>query len=74
MRSAMIAAIASLATLSAAFAQTDQAAPSQYPQANRQAPAREPGITTQQETTIPYHPCTEAYGWVNGRLRCNNRY
>ena len=31
-----------------------------------------PGITAEQERAIPYHPCVEAYGWVNGRLRCSN--
>jgi hypothetical protein len=33
-----------------------------------------PGISPQQQAKIPYIPCTEAVGWVNGRLRCNNRY
>ena len=33
-----------------------------------------PGISPQQQAAIPYHPCVEALGWVNGRLRCDNRY
>jgi hypothetical protein len=32
-----------------------------------------PGISPQQQAAIPYHPCVEALGWVNGRLRCDNR-
>lgn len=32
----------------------------------------QPGLTIQQENAVPYHPCREALGWVNGRLRCNN--
>jgi hypothetical protein len=31
-----------------------------------------PGITVVQQNAIPYHPCTQAVGWVNGRLRCSN--
>lgn len=31
-----------------------------------------PGITVEQQRAVPYHPCREALGWVNGRLRCNN--
>jgi hypothetical protein len=31
-----------------------------------------PGITAEQHRAVPYHPCREALGWVNGRLRCNN--
>jgi hypothetical protein len=34
---------------------------------------QEPGISPQQQAKIPYHPCVEALGWVNGRLRCDNR-
>jgi hypothetical protein len=30
------------------------------------------GLTVEQENAIPYRPCMEAYGWVNGRLRCGN--
>jgi hypothetical protein len=31
-----------------------------------------PGITVEEESAIPYRPCTEALRWVNGRLRCYN--
>jgi hypothetical protein len=30
------------------------------------------GLTAEQENAIPYHPCVEALGWVNGRLSCRN--
>jgi len=30
------------------------------------------GLTAEQEGKIPYHPCKEALGWVNGRLQCRN--
>jgi len=33
-----------------------------------------PGISPQQEAAIPYTPCVQPMGWVNGRLRCDNRY
>jgi hypothetical protein len=34
----------------------------------------QPGISPQQEAAMPYHPCVQALGWVNRRLRCDNRY
>ena len=30
------------------------------------------GFNLEQENAIPYRPCIEATGWVNGHLRCNN--
>jgi len=27
------------------------------------------GLTVEQENAIPYHPCTEVLGWVNGHIR-----
>ena len=33
-----------------------------------------PGISAEQEIAIPYTPCVQPMGWVNGRLRCDNRY
>jgi hypothetical protein len=30
------------------------------------------GITVEQENAIPYRPCTEVLGWVNGHLSCRN--
>jgi hypothetical protein len=30
------------------------------------------GLTVEQEDAIPYRPCTEALGWVNGHLSCRN--
>jgi hypothetical protein len=77
MRSALIAALPALAALAmisvAATAQTDQrdANPS-YGPANHAATSDGTGLTAQQENEIPYHPCTEAIGWENGRLRCRN--
>jgi hypothetical protein len=35
--------------------------------------AKLPGITAEQESAIPYRPCTIARGWVNGHLRCYNK-
>jgi hypothetical protein len=30
------------------------------------------GLTVEQENAIPYRPCTEVLGWVNGHLSCRN--
>jgi hypothetical protein len=30
------------------------------------------GITVEQENAIPFRPCTEVLGWVNGHLNCRN--
>jgi hypothetical protein len=30
------------------------------------------GVTVEQENAIPYRPCTEVLGWVNGHLSCRN--
>jgi hypothetical protein len=33
------------------------------------------GPTLEQHTAIPYHPCRDpSPKWLNGRLRCDNRY
>ena len=30
------------------------------------------GVTVEQENAIPYRPCTEVLGWVNGHVSCRN--
>jgi hypothetical protein len=30
------------------------------------------GLTVEQENAIPYRPCMEVLGWVNGHLSCRN--
>jgi hypothetical protein len=30
------------------------------------------GITVEQENAIPYRPCIEVLGWVNGHVSCRN--
>jgi hypothetical protein len=30
------------------------------------------GLTVDQENAIPYRPCTEVLGWVNGHIVCRN--
>ncbi len=83
MRSVMIAALSALAavaTISVACAQNDQKAsrppraPTTSDKPSDATVGNNPGITVQQETAIPYTACREAQGWVNGRLRCDNRY
>jgi hypothetical protein len=76
-----------LASVSVGYAQTDQSQPSSTmrnpapggvtgnPPAQRQEiipnfPSAEQQI--KQENAVPYQPCVEALGWVNGRLRCRN--
>jgi hypothetical protein len=80
MRSTIIAALSALATLAMAsivYAQDDQGSSGQSRMTTKQTPTvsdkANGGLTTEQENAIPYHPCMEAYGWVDGRLRCENR-
>jgi hypothetical protein len=76
MRSAIIAASSALATLamvSTVSAQNDQGASGQSRVTTNQTPTvsdNASGLTVEQENTIPYRPCMEAYGSINGRLRC----
>lgn len=83
MRSAIIAALSVLATLAimpvVATAQIDQrvANPSYEPANHAPMVGNEnssdgTALTPEQEDKIPYHPCKEAVGWVNGRLQCRN--
>jgi hypothetical protein len=30
------------------------------------------GLTVEQENAIPYRPCAEVLGWVNGHVSCRN--
>jgi hypothetical protein len=77
MRSSLVAplsALAFLAIASAAIAEgsketTDS---SRTTSSGTTATDNVPGITVEQQRAVPYHPCREALGWVNGRLRCNN--
>jgi hypothetical protein len=64
MRSMIFAALVAATTISVASAENDK---------DVTDPDKTPGISPQQQAKIPYIPCTEAVGWVNGRLRCNNR-
>ena len=78
MRSMIFAALVAATTISVASAE-DVSTPSPPPTPPQVvAPVKTtdqtPGISVQQQAAIPYHPCVEALGWVNGRLRCNNRY
>lgn len=83
MRSLLIAALSAtafVAMASAAIAEMDQftrdpAGVGQGASPKHASPnsgENVPGITAEQESVIPYHPCVEANDWVNGRLRCNN--
>ena len=80
MRSMIFAALVAATTISVASAEDlstqapPQAPPPKAPQAVAPVTADQtPGISPQQQAKIPYHPCVEALGWVNGRLRCDNR-
>jgi hypothetical protein len=83
MRSAIISAVSALAALAmmsvVATAQIDQSvANPSYEPANHAPMVGDKnssdgtGLNAEQEGKIPYHPCTEALGWVNGRLQCRN--
>jgi hypothetical protein len=79
MRSMIFAALVAATTISVASAEDlSTQAPPPSPPASRSPTTvtgdKLPGISPQQEAAIRYHPCTQAVGWANGRLRCNNRY
>jgi hypothetical protein len=79
MRTSIIAALtasAVLAMTSVVSAQTAQQSPatSNEPANHSSKTPDVEGITQAQEDAIPYHPCTIALGWVNGRLQCRNDY
>jgi hypothetical protein len=72
-------ALVTLATVSIAVAADRKDTKKQSSESTNSIPAtgstygeNEPGITIQQENAVPYRPCREALGWVNGRLRCSN--
>jgi hypothetical protein len=46
--------------------------PIQSPPADNENGSDGNGITVEQENAIPYRPCTEVLGWVNGHLSCRN--
>jgi hypothetical protein len=79
MRSAIIAALATLAMVSVASAQNDQRVsdPSYVGTIHSPMMPDEDGsnaksLTVEQENAIPYRPCMEPLGWTNGHLRCRN--
>ena len=77
----VLAAAATLATVSTIFAQNDQRVPgatTKAPAATKNA-AKDaatgdvPGlITSEQQKAVPYRACINARGWVNGRLLCDD--
>ena len=76
MRSSIIAASTASAVLamtsivSAQIAQ--QSSDTSDAAANRSNSPDAYGMTAAQEDAIPYHACSIAVGWVNGRLVCRN--
>jgi hypothetical protein len=75
MRSAIIAAMSALAALamvSVASAQYGKPVRSDAPTVRHDNNSDADRLSVEQEDAIPYHPCTEALGWVNGHLVCRN--
>jgi hypothetical protein len=75
MRFTIIAALSALATLAMASivcAKDDQGASGPTKQTPTVSDNAHGGPTVEQEKAIPYRPCMEARGWVNGHLRCHN--
>ena len=76
MRSSITAALtawAVLAMTSVVSAQTaQQNSDTSNAATNRSNTPDAYGITAEQENAIPYHACSIAIGWVNGRLQCRN--
>lgn len=74
-----LAAAATLATVSIAFAQNDQhvsdrpRATTNAHAATKDAAAKDPATNDmEQQKAVPYRACTDARGWVNGRLLCGD--
>jgi hypothetical protein len=79
MRLVLIATLSAVATLTAtsiasAADNKDTKAPSRETPTTVPTDAPYGGPTPKQHAAIPYRPCREALGWVNGRLHCDNRY
>ena len=75
MRSIIFAALVAATTISVASAGgVSTPSPPPPPVTTDNVIAKPQGISPQQEIAIPYIPCIKAVGWVNGRLRCDNRY
>jgi hypothetical protein len=75
MRSSITAALtasAVLAMTSIVSAQTTQQSSDTSNAAANRANNPDYGMTAAQEDAIPYHACSNAVGWVNGRLVCRN--
>ena len=76
MRSAIIAALSALAALAmvSAASATDPSSVhiNHAPTVSDKDSPDVNGLTAEQENAIPYRPCMDAAGWVNGRLRCRN--
>jgi hypothetical protein len=79
MRTVLIATMSALGTLAAIpIALAADNKPVKAPQpvvtatgAQRDAPYG--GLTREEHIAIPYQPCIDAKGWVNGKLVCDNR-
>jgi hypothetical protein len=80
MRTALIATMSALATLAAisiALAADNKVVKAPQPDVTPTgAPPDAPygGLTPKEHVAIPYQPCINAKGWVNGKLVCDNRY
>jgi hypothetical protein len=68
--------VATLTAISIALAADNKVVKAPQPDvkatgAQRDAPYG--GLTREEHIAIPYHPCIEPKGWVNGKLVCDNR-
>lgn len=73
------AALLVSATLTMGFSATSyegppfvSSVPIPSPPADNENGSNGKGITVEQENAIPYRPCTEVVGWVNGHISCRN--
>ena len=46
--------------------------PTTQPTINNENGSDGKGLTVEQENAIPYRPCVEVLGWVNGHISCRN--
>ena len=73
MRSSIIAALTASAVLGMTSIVSAQTAQQTSDTSNINHPNNpDYGMTAAQEDAIPYHACSIAVGWVNGRLVCRN--
>jgi hypothetical protein len=72
-RAAILATLAAISIASAADNKTVKAPQPDVTTTGAAPRAPYGGLTPKEHDAIPYQPCIDAKGWVNGKLVCDNR-